>query len=80
MFDTKCLFIGKGGVDDYFLSGAEACSDGAESCPDTTKQVNNKNRVSFISLSLSLYVSLFLWAFPYRSRELAGYFLSGAEA
>ena len=30
---------GKGGLDDYFLSGALACSDGAESCPDTTKPV-----------------------------------------
>ena len=30
---------GKGGLDDYFLSGAHTCSDGAESCPDTTKPV-----------------------------------------
>ena len=27
----------QGGLDDYFLSGATTCSDGAESCPDTTK-------------------------------------------
>ena len=31
---------GQGGVDDYFLSGQVACEDGAESCPDNTKQVN----------------------------------------
>ena len=31
---------GQGGVDDYFLSGAQArCEDGAESCPDSSKQV-----------------------------------------
>ena len=27
----------QGGLDDYFLSGSQTCSDGAESCPDTTK-------------------------------------------
>ena len=27
----------QGGLDDYFLSGSTTCSDGAESCPDTTK-------------------------------------------
>ena len=34
---------GKGGLDDYFLAGEGAhglkCDDGAESCPDTSKEV-----------------------------------------
>ncbi len=34
----------KGGVDDYFLSGEVACSDGAESCPDSTKSVSKYQR------------------------------------
>ena len=33
----------QGGVDDYFLSGEVTCSDGAESCPDSTKQVFIEN-------------------------------------
>ena len=32
---------GKGGLDDYFLAGdGHECEDGAESCPDSSKQVN----------------------------------------
>ena len=38
----------KGGVDDYFLSGEVACSDGAESCPDSTKSVSEYHKIFFV--------------------------------
>ena len=35
--DNYFTIFFQGGLDDYFLSGSQTCSDGAESCPDTTK-------------------------------------------
>lgn len=49
---------GKGGLDDYFLSGAHTCSDGAESCPDTTKQGGQKNVEMLNSVSRDNYTML----------------------
>jgi len=49
---------GKGGLDDYFLSGAHACSDGAESCPDTTKPGGQKNVEMLNSVSRDNYTML----------------------
>ena len=49
---------GKGGLDDYFLSGAHTCSDGAESCPDTTKPGGKKNVVMLNSVSRDNYTML----------------------
>ena len=49
---------GKGGLDDYFLSGAHTCSDGAESCPDTTKPGGQKNVEMLNSVSRDNYTML----------------------
>ena len=49
---------GQGGLDDYFLSGAQTCSDGAESCPDTTKPGGQKNVEMLNSVSRDNYTML----------------------
>lgn len=49
---------GQGGLDDYFLSGTSTCSDGAESCPDTTKQGGEKNVEMLNSVSRDNYTML----------------------
>merc|ERR1711892_382362 len=49
---------GKGGLDDYFLSGEHTCSDGAESCPDTTKPGGQKNVEMLNSVSRDNYTML----------------------
>ena len=49
---------GKGGVDDYFLSGVDTCSDGAESCPDTSKQGGEKNVELLNSVSRDNYTMI----------------------
>ena len=48
---------GQGGLDDYFLSGTVTCSDGAESCPDTTKG-GEKNVEMLNSVSRDNYTML----------------------
>ena len=49
---------GRGGLDDYFLSGAHACSDGAESCPDTSKPGGRSDVVMLNSVSRDNYTMI----------------------
>ena len=49
---------GRGGLDDYFLSGAETCADGAESCPDTSKPGGRKNVEMLNSVSRDNYTMI----------------------
>ena len=49
---------GRGGLDDYFLSGAEACEDGVESCPDTSKPGGKKNVEMLNSVSRENYTMI----------------------
>ena len=49
---------GRGGLDDYFLSGAHTCSDGAESCPDTSKPGGQKNVEMLNSVSRDNYTMI----------------------
>ena len=49
---------GRGGLDDYFLSGTHTCSDGAESCPDTSKPGGLKNVEMLNSVSRDNYTMI----------------------
>ena len=49
---------GRGGLDDYFLSGSHTCSDGAESCPDTSKEGGEKNVELLNSVSRDNYTMI----------------------
>ena len=49
---------GRGGLDDYFLSGSHTCSDGAESCPDTSKEGGEKSVELLNSVSRDNYTMI----------------------
>ena len=49
---------GRGGLDDYFLSGSHSCEDGAESCPDTSKPGGQKNVEMLNSVSRDNYTMI----------------------
>ena len=49
---------GRGGLDDYFLSGSHTCSDGAESCPDTSRAGGQNNVEMLNSVSRDNYTMI----------------------
>ena len=49
---------GRGGLDDYFLSGSHTCSDGAESCPDSSKPGGQNNVEMLNSVSRDNYTMI----------------------